>query len=511
MESINLETPPSVVEFPSLMDKEAWEDPVLFDDIETPDIPASLLPGVLGEFAQALANATETPQALSAMVVLGVLSVSVAKCFKVSPKEGWKEPINIYTLIALPPANNKTLVLNSCTQPLIEWEKEQAAMLEYEIKRQSAEYKNQQKSIEVLRAKAAKEADSLAQKQLFEEIIDKELMLVEPKSLPLLFANDATPESLAMSTYEQGGRFAIFSDEGGILETLAGLYSQGSANIDILLKGIDGGEMRVRRKDRSFHLNPYLTIVLAIQPAVMQGLGEKRAYLGNGALERFLYVLPKSNLGFRTHDKQAIPAHIQQQYLSKIKSLLNRYLGAGKKEDEAIILTLNSEAYQAWREFQAMIEVELRSQGRLAICQGWGGKICGFALRIAGLLHIAEHERADSNLVISYNSMSRALKIATLLIEHAIAAFGLMGADQAIQDAKEVFQWFTSNGKSSFTRTEVTNAMRHRKCGKSDRLTHALKLLKDRNLISLPMMLPTRKPTTMYYVHPAVVSSENKS
>ncbi len=42
-----------------------WDDPILFDEIETPNIPARLLPAVLGEFASALALATETPEAMS--------------------------------------------------------------------------------------------------------------------------------------------------------------------------------------------------------------------------------------------------------------------------------------------------------------------------------------------------------------------------------------------------------------------------------------------------------------
>ena len=93
------------------------------------------------------------------------------------------------------------------------------------------------------------------------------------------------------------------------LETLAGLYSHGSANIDILLKGIDGGEVRVHRKDRSAILNPYLTVVLTVQPVVMQNMAGKRAYLGKGVLERFLYVLPQSQLGYRTHNTPPSQCH----------------------------------------------------------------------------------------------------------------------------------------------------------------------------------------------------------
>src|SRR5438105_3848356 len=66
-----------MVELPSLEQKDAWDAPILFDEFETADIPASLLPGIFGEFAAALAFATETPEALSVMTVLGVISTAI--------------------------------------------------------------------------------------------------------------------------------------------------------------------------------------------------------------------------------------------------------------------------------------------------------------------------------------------------------------------------------------------------------------------------------------------------
>jgi hypothetical protein len=196
------------------------------------------------------------------------------------------------SIFALPYLLHHRIFLIS-TRPLVDWEKEQGLQQGLKIKCQRSERKTQEKIIETLRAKAAKSTDTLEQQQLINGIIQKEATLAEIPVLPILFTNDATPESLASLIHEQAGRLAIFSDEGGILETLAGLYSHGDANVDILLKGIDGGEVRVCRKDRSFALNPFLTIILTVQPAIIQNMGKKRAYLGNGTLERFLYVLPR--------------------------------------------------------------------------------------------------------------------------------------------------------------------------------------------------------------------------
>lgn len=509
----------SIIELPSLMHPDAWDDPIFFDDIETPNISGNILPGIFGEFAAGLAQAMETPEALSVMAILGVISTIVAKRFKVSPKEGWHEPLNIYTLIALPPANHKSIILRHCTAPLIKWEREQVHLHAAEIKRRYSERKTQEKIIEALRCKAGKLDDVLEQQSLMQDIAQKETELSEIPVLPQLFVNDVTPESLLTLMHEQDGRLAIFSDEGGVLETLSGLYSNGVANIDILLKGIDGGEIRVRRKDKNILLNPYLTVVLAVQPSIIQQLADKKAFLGNGTLERFLYAIPKSNLGYRTHNKPPLSKDIEEAYHNKIQALLNKFVGQNnplllhpkQQLQMTQVLTLSPEAYDLWHGFQADTESDLRPDGRLASCLGWGGKLCGYMLRLAGLLHIAKLDvEAEVNLTIDYDSMTKAFMLAALLTEHAIAAFGLMGLDQPTADAKLIWQWLKSRQQQSFTQSELLLALRNRRIGKSERLSKALRLLKERNLISGPIKLPTRKPTTIYYVSPVALESKSE-
>lgn len=436
-----------------------WPEPIPFDEIDTPEIPQRLLPRVLGEFAGALAKATETPETLAVLTVVGVVSAAVTKRFRVSPKEGWYEPVNVYELVGLGPGNVKTKVFHACTEPLIEWEKEQAKLLGPEIKRQRSERKTQEKIIESLRTRAAKEKNVKDQRALICKIADMEAELIEPQALPQLFANNCTPESLENSCFEQGGRFAVLSDEGGIIEVLAGLYTKGHANVDIVLKGIDGGHVRVRRRDRNFDLNPFLTFVITAQPGVIQNMGEKRAYAGNGMLERWLYALPKSRLGYRTHDTPPVPEGIRHAYHRCIKALLDIPPLVVDDIEQARLLTLSGEAHREWRQFQHSIEVELRPKGKLFPCQGWGGKLCGYALRIAGLLHVAEH--GQSQLVISGGTMAGALEIAALLMSHAIAAYDLMGVDQATEDAQTMWQWIFAQGKPAVTNGEISFGLRH--------------------------------------------------
>lgn len=170
------------------------------------------------------------------------------------------------------------------------------------------------------------------------------------------------------------------------------------------------------------------------------------------------------------------------------------------------LLTLAPSAFNNWHEFQKCIETQLRPNEQLSACLGWGGKICNFALRIAGLLHITEH--GINSLIISDETMAKALEIAALLSKHAIVAYGLMGIDQATEDAKEIFSWIATQGKLSFTQTEITYGMRHKKSGKTKRLVEAITVLIDRNIISKLEKLPTRKPTTLFHVNPVILKGD---
>jgi hypothetical protein len=104
---------------------------------------------------------------------------------------------------------------------------------------------------------------------------------------------------------------------------------------------------------------------------------------------------------------------------------------------EKVILSLSPEALANWKEFQQENERQLRPNGDFYALQGWAGKICGFALRIAAILHVAK-ENGNNEYVISNISMTSALEITTLLTRHAVAAYNLISAEQFIHDAKEL-------------------------------------------------------------------------
>lgn len=475
-------------------DDNKWQPPILFDEYETPPITADVLPLTLRSFARSLANTTETPEAMAVMCVLSTLATALQGKFEVKPKnnDNYSEPLNIYVITALPPANRKSAVLKYCTNPLIEWEKSQKIIIEPEIKRQRSVLESKRELIKGLRRKLSNGDNSA-----IHEIAELEANLPKPDSLPRLFVNDATPETLITLVDEQKGKISIISDEGGIIDVVAGLYTGGNSNIDILLKGWDGSLCRTTRKDKDISVHPLLTVNLVVQPQVIHNLATKKSFRGKGLLERFLYCLPKSLLGYRTNDKPPIPPKVIGAYNELITSLLNI-----ATPENPWALYLDEAAHAEWRDFQNTIEQDLRACGRLSVCQGWGGKICGQALRIAGLLHVAVHKQASD--IINATTMQQALELCSLLVFHAIATFNLMENDPDIRDAKKAWEWIMSIEEKQFKKSDVTVKMKN--WIKADRLNKILNILIQRNLISTP--IKEGKKTEVYNINPACLCEE---
>jgi len=481
-----------------------WGNPIPFEKQEPPEVPASLLPGVFGEFAVALAESLEVPEAMTALGVLGVVSACCGHRFVVSPKRGWIEPTNIYVLVGLEPGNAKSPAIKKLTRPLIDWEASEAERLEPEIKRAISERKTREKVIEKMRTKAANQEDPDLLKHEIREIAEMEAELKDPPALPRVFATDTTTEQLAFNAHEQGGRFGVVSDEGGIMRVVAGLYSGGNSNIDIILKGIDGGAVRVRRKDRSFDLNPFLTFCLFCQPSVVEGMGKEGAFDGNGLVERFLYALPSSRLGYRALNTAPLPESLEESYGEAVKGLLDRYISVSEGQAEKWNLSLADNALVEFREFQVNIEVQLRPRGKLRPILGWGGKICGYALRLAGLLHVMEY--GHSAREISKNTVSSALEIAALLIDHALLAFGLMGVEAGEEREKQLLEWIEIKGQARFNKRDCLREL-HSRFRNSGELEQALGSLESRRFIRGPIKEETGgRPSVFYEVNPALFS-----
>jgi len=153
----------------------------------------------------------------------------------------------------------------------------------------------------------------------------------------------------------------------------------------------------------------------------------------------------------------------------------------GHGNDLPSLLRLEPEADELWRQFRAEIEPQLGQDGRLHALRGWGGKVAGTCLRVAGLLHIAEHGTATP--LVQASAMQRASVICRALLEHALAAFAMMQTEQAVQDVETIYQWILARVEARLGRTECLKKFHGRFTNKK-RYEAALETLRHHNVIS---------------------------
>lgn len=486
----------------------AAETPLLFDEINTPEIPASLLPGWLGEFAEAVARSTQTPEAMAVMLGLATVATCAAKRFEVSPYgEGYTEPLNLWTATALPPASRKTAVTSAMTGPLVEWEQAEAERLAPEIKRTAAKRRAMEKRRDKLEKDAANADDPDRRDELLREVVKIEEETPEEIRAPRLWTGDTTPERLQGLLADHGERMAVLSDEGGIFEIMAGLYSDGRANLDIFLQGHAGKSVRVDRQGRTAHLDaPALTFGLAIQPAILadMGTGGKRRFRGNGTLARFLYAVPRSNIGTRNvRANHPIPATVAARYRAGLLDLLATPQQIIDNRETPRRLALTAEALDSWQAFAQFIENRQGDGGDLEPIQDWSGKLPGAALRIAGNFHLVEYG-GNPPAQIEQITMEKALDLCALLIDHAKAAFDLMDADPTTADAKAILKWIETERLTRFRRGEAYRQFKGRFTGKAERLDKAIKDLEARAIVTATTEPTAGRSATAFMVNPAL-------
>jgi hypothetical protein len=484
-----------------------WPELIPFGSTaKLPDMNPATLPTWAGQFAAELATETETPPDLAVGLTLAACAIPAARRFRVLVKPNYFEPLNIWGLVALTPGNRKSAVQSATTKPLMEWQREQAEIMREKIRRIESEAQTMQARADVLRKEAAREKDYDKQRDLSDQVAKIEASIPAIPTLPLLWTSDATPERLGTLLGDNAERMAWLSSEGGLFDMLAGRYSGGIPNLDLMLKAHSGDSERVERGSRPpvDLLHPLLTIGISPQPSVLEGLAAKPGFRGRGLLGRFLYLVPESRLGYRTLNTQPMTDATRASYNQGIRAMLDTKPADGNNPHAMHLLRLSSEARAEWQDFAHHIERQFRPGASLELLTDWGGKAPGAAARIAGVLHCIEHAGLTDALEISTATMQRALEITAVFTAHSIHALGMMGNDEQMGAAKTVWEWMRRGRHWEITQREIFNALRGR-FPKMDRLTPALDILAERGYIQIEEIERTgagRPPSPKVIVRP---------
>ncbi|MFZ2958925.1 MAG: YfjI family protein [Candidatus Ozemobacteraceae bacterium] len=498
-------------------EKDGWHKPTSFNRSVLPKIPKGCFPQWVENLIDATAAATETPRELGVGLALFTLSTACQKVFSTMTQPNYFEQSSLFLLMVMDSSNRKTAVRKHFIDPIFKRQDELGKVAAKLIAEAVRKNEMADAAIDGIKRELSKASSA---KNRSREDFEAEIVSVEDNrpripTIPRLLVSDITSERLPVLMSENGERMGLFADEGGIFDTIGGRYSKGIPNMDIFLQGYSGAPYIVDRGSRPpiSLRDPAISMCVFCQTEVLAGLGDIPGFRSRGFMGRVLYLIPPSNLGYRTHQTTPINPAIIKEYSRKMAMLLAKTPATVMDHSSHMhSLELEIGAHRAWKDFEAMIEATMKPGGSMESMTDYAGKVPGQVARIAGLLHCAEYAEGEpQEHKIGKETMDKAISIMGTFVEHAKHAYGLAGIEKSIEDAKIVLDWIERKDQTSFKRRDAQHEMQsHFK--KVRELEAALKILVERNYIK-PEKGKTNpeggRPSAIYEVNPWVVKRMN--
>jgi replicative DNA helicase len=407
-----------------------------------PLFPTHVLPHPLRAFVEAVAATTQTDPGLAGTLALGACSACVAGKARVYLGGSHSEPLNLMTVAALGPAERKSGAHALCVEPIEEFEEYLIETTKGVRAAAAAKRKAIDEAVASARRRLPRAGSDRA--SLETEIADlvRERDAIQQAEEPCLLISDTTPEKVAQVLQDQQGRICIAEPEGTAFSNMLGRYGdEGSANIEIFLKGHAGDPIKVDRMGRSKIRvrRPAISTVLAVQPDVIRSAGTRPGVRERGLIGRLLMALPASMVGRRRARAPGVPSETRSAYRSALFALL-RIAGPAPGES-APRVELTEGALAAYETFFEGVEGRLAPGGDLASMRDWGGKLPGAVARIAGVLHFVEAagrgSLVEARWPIEDATMLAAVEVGHYFLAHARVIYGELLAAPAERRARD--------------------------------------------------------------------------
>jgi len=468
-----------------------WPEAMPLRPEPMPPMPLDGVPGMVRDHVEAIAAGHQLPVDLALLCCLGALATCCQGLAYMQMGPGWTEELSLFTMAVLPSAERKSAAIREAVAPIEHYEREWTERTREQVHGDREIHKALQMRVdEAVKgvAKAKDGGDENAARGVLKTALSNMSEHV-PMVTPRLLADDVTPEQLSRVLADHG-RLGIISAEGGIIETLAGRYNKGVANLDAALKAYGGETIRIDRRgsDPVHVIRPLLTLSLAVQPDVIEQAAGNRALMGRGMIPRFLISVPQSLAGTRSMDSRGVPPGVEAAWASALYTLMAHAEAGGfaplatLRPSDAI--SLDADAEKVMRHFRESIEQGLApGEGRYSSIGAFAGKAAGLAGRIAGVLYLAEHGPSG----IGGNVGKEITYAATAIVEHHLAHVLRMVHeagidDEAVRDARTILAWADSTGRQTFTGRQALTGARKRAGGPdtAQRIHDAMMVLDER-------------------------------
>lgn len=486
----------------------SWDEIIPLDDANLPAFPIDALPDALKDYVVDVAESTQTPIDMAGVASLAIMSIAMQPRYKVVGKSDWEEQLSLYCMIVAEPSDRKSAVFNQIIKVIQSFEADYNERHSIDVLKSQEEHS----SLEKRYKKANKDFENgKITKDEYDDAFNKYAShkVIKPISLTL---DDVTSESLTNEIEGQDGCIALVSSEGGIFDILSGSYTN-FPNIDIFLKGYSGDFIKVSRIGRPslYVKNPRLTILLTVQPKVLENVVNNGTFTGRGLSARFLYSVPKSLVGSRRFETKPIDFDNKKRFSDLIHEILNEPRTITK------FISLSDDAYLLLKDYYESFESRLVTD--LKEIGGWAGKLVGNILRISALITRARNVRYDAFLytpstddsaewMVQKDDMENAIRLGEYFLEHARYAFDFMD-DSTIK--KQALNFLEKLKASKVNEISFREACRTTKfMNKKDKATAVITLLVDNGYLREKQGTSrAHNRGTIYEVNPAIYDEEH--
>lgn len=429
--------------------------------------PLEALPDNIRSLTESVAKSIQVHTDMPAVLVLSVLSACAQGKANIRITPEWSEELNLYTAVVAEPGERKSAVFSALTTPVQNYTTE----YNHSHAAEFAAYRNKLSKLE-----ARKAALISSNKDCETEIsqIQQDILALseKPMSELRLIATDCTSEAIAAVMYANNDKIAVLSDE-GVFDVMAGLYSNGRANINIYLNSFDGQPVSIDRKGSGNILlrRPLITFGICCQPSVIDDFIADKRFIGKGLAQRFLYSKPPSLCGSRCLYTSPIDINIKNSYYSVIKKILSL-------PDSTDCITLSDEAFTEFDKYFNEIEKIIGTLGKYDTSRTFLSKLLGKTARICGLLHLCGHDIYEP---VSKDTMQSAISIARYFQAQNDLIFS---TSEELSTAEYVLDRITATSrKNGITSYRARDIKRFCQKYRSGQLDEALLILEEHKYI----------------------------
>lgn len=178
-------------------------------------------------------------------------------------------------------------------------------------------------------------------------------------------------------------------------------------------------------------------------------------------------------------------------------------------KDDPLTIGMSAGAHDLLVEMEAEAESRLVPGGELGNIADWGSKWLGAVVRLAGLLHLADHPGQGPRL-IDRTTVERAGKLGMYFRDHARLAFEEMRVDPNLENARYLLEVIRRQGERMVSRRDLHVAASRSRFPKASDLDSPLQVLEENGYIRRREDTPGgpgRPRSPMWFVNPRLLQS----